>query len=171
MGKRKILFGCLAGLTILCLAFGACAAPEMKETTKNGKIVRREWTDESGSLVNGPDGYAYSTLSYSDTTMTEKYFDAAGQPAETTGGYYGRSLTYGNRHRLEEVVYLGSHTRYWVRVQEQRVSVIQLHTGYVLDEREIRWKDEVWLSLEADNAYMLEQYREDDEELLALPDI
>ena len=111
MGKRKILFGCLAGLTILCLAFGACAAPELKETTKNGKIVRREWTDESGSLVNGPDGYAYSTLSYSDTTMTEKYFDAAGQPAETTGGYYGRSLTYGNRHRLEEVVYLDAEGR------------------------------------------------------------
>lgn len=72
---------------------------------------------------------------------------------------------------VEEVVYLGSHTRYWVRVDQQRISVLQQHSGYALDERKIRWDDPVWLSLEADNAYMLEQYREDDEELLALPDL
>ena len=106
MGNRKILFGWLTGLVILCLVFGAFAAPELKESTKNGKVVRREWTDESGNTVTGPEGYAYVTLSYSGTTVTEKYFDAEGQPAEVTGGYYGRMLTYGNKHRLEEVVYL-----------------------------------------------------------------
>ena len=72
---------------------------------------------------------------------------------------------------VEEVVYLGSQTRYWVRVDDQRVSVLQQHSGYTLEERKIRWEDQVWLTLEADNAYMLEQYLEDDEALLALPDL
>lgn len=73
--------------------------------------------------------------------------------------------------KVEEVVYLGAHTRYWVRVQDWRISVIKQHDGYALDERAIRWDDTVWLKFEADNAYMLDRYAEDDEELLALPDL
>lgn len=73
--------------------------------------------------------------------------------------------------KVEEVIYLGAHTRYWIRVQDWRISVIKQHYGYALDERSIKWGDFVWLSFEADNAYMLDQYLEDDEELLALPDL
>ena len=73
--------------------------------------------------------------------------------------------------KVEEVIYLGSHTRYWVRVQDWRISVIKQHYGYALDERPIKWDDNVWLKFEADNAYMLDRYAEDDEELLALPDL
>ncbi len=73
--------------------------------------------------------------------------------------------------KVEEVIYLGAHTRYWIRVQDWRISVIKQHYGYALDERSIKWGDPVWLSFEADNAYMLDQYLEDDEELLALPDL
>ncbi len=72
---------------------------------------------------------------------------------------------------VEEAIYLGAHTRYWVRVQDWRVSVVKQHSGYALDERSIKWKDQVWLKFEADNAYMLDSYTEDDEELLALPDL
>ena len=83
----------------------------------------------------------------------------------------------GDRHtnilhgKVEEVIYLGAHTRYWVRVQDWRISVIKQHYSYALDERSIRWEDDVWLKFEADNAYMLEQYRPADEDLLALPDL
>lgn len=72
---------------------------------------------------------------------------------------------------VEEVIYLGAHTRYWVRVQDWRISVIKQHYGYALDEKSIKWGDKVWLSFEADNAYMLDKYTEDDEKLLALPDL
>ena len=95
----------------------------------------------------------------------EKFHISLNKPEKTDAN---TNLFHG---RVEEVVYLGSHTRYWVRVEEQRVSVIQQHSGYALEERKIKWEDPVWLTLEADNAYMLEQYREDDEELLALPDL
>ena len=73
--------------------------------------------------------------------------------------------------KVEEVIYLGSHTRYWIRVQDWRISVIKQHYSYALDERSIKWDDIVWLKFEADNAYMLERYAEDDENLLALPDL
>ena len=73
--------------------------------------------------------------------------------------------------KVEEVIYLGSHTRYWVRVQDWRISVVKQHFSYALDERKICWGDEVWLKFEGDNAYMLERYTEEDENLLALPDV
>ncbi|MBO4305286.1 MAG: ABC transporter ATP-binding protein [Lentisphaeria bacterium] len=75
------------------------------------------------------------------------------------------------RGKVEEVIYLGAHTRYWVRVQDWRISVIKQHFSYALDEKNIRWDDEVWLRFEGDNAYMLERYTQEDENLLALPDI
>ena len=73
--------------------------------------------------------------------------------------------------KVEEIIYLGPHTRYWVRVGDWRISVTKQHNAYALDERNIRWEDEVWLKFEGDNAYMLEQYRQVDENLLALPDL
>ena len=73
--------------------------------------------------------------------------------------------------KVEEVIYLGSHTRYWVRVQDWRISVVKQHFSYALDEKKICWGDEVWLKFEGDNAYMLERYTEEDENLLALPDV
>ena len=103
-GKIRIAAWLTACFLLLCCAAGAEAT--LKETTRGGKVVRLEWQDENGAMTTGPEGYAYATRNYSGTTITEKYFTAAGQPAAATGGYYGRMLTYGNRHRLEEIVYL-----------------------------------------------------------------
>ena len=122
MGNRKILFGWLAGLLILCLAFGACAAPELKETTKNGKIVRREWTDESGSLVTGPDGYAclidpavYVGHAEADLAMTElfggfapAFYDAYREVNEVLPGYADRREIYNLYHLLNHLNLFGS---------------------------------------------------------------
>lgn len=73
------------------------------------------------------------------------------------------------RATAEDVVYQGSHTRFWVRIGEYRISVFQSHSRFLLDQRPIKWGDEVWLSWHADDGYMLEQYRETDEDLLLLP--
>ena len=92
-------------LWILLILLGSGAeAMTLEETSKGGKVSRRTWT-EQGVTVNGPEGYAYITYSYNDTTVTEKYYSADDQPFETPGGYCARALTYGNRHRLSEVIY------------------------------------------------------------------
>lgn len=106
MKRRRILAGLLLGAMLTALAFGGGAEITQREKTKGGKVVRREWVDESGALVPGPEGYAYVIRSFSGTTVTEKFYDPDGNPAVLAGGYAGQMLTYGNRHRLEEIVYL-----------------------------------------------------------------
>ena len=69
---------------------------------------------------------------------------------------------------VEDVVYLGSFTKYWVRVNHHRVAVRQQHSRYLLDQRRITWKDRVWLTWHADDGYMLERFRPADEALLDL---
>ena len=68
-----------------------------------------------------------------------------------------KTNTYTNilQGKVEEIIYLGAQTRFWVRVGEYRISLIKQHTGFALDERKIKWEDQVWLRFEADNAYML----------------
>ncbi|MBO7299047.1 MAG: ABC transporter ATP-binding protein [Kiritimatiellae bacterium] len=73
------------------------------------------------------------------------------------------------RATAEDVVYQGSHTRFWVRIGEYRISVFQPHSRFLLDQRPIKWGNKVWLSWHADDGYMLEQYQETDEDLLILP--
>lgn len=70
---------------------------------------------------------------------------------------------------VEDCVYQGSHTRYWVRIGEYRISVYQAHSRFLLDQEPIIWKEEVWLWWHSDDGYMLEQYRESDENLLLAP--
>ncbi|HMP90704.1 MAG TPA: ABC transporter ATP-binding protein [Kiritimatiellia bacterium] len=71
---------------------------------------------------------------------------------------------------VEDIVYLGSHTRYWVRTGDYRISINQQHGRFLLDERPIKWKDHVFVWWHADDGFMLEQYSESDEQLMTLPD-
>ena len=104
MEKKKILAGLAAALMLSGFLGGAPA--EWEEQVKGGKVVRRTWKDETGTTALAPEGYAVVTRSISGTSVTEKFFDAEDRPIRTPGGYYGQILTYGNRHRLEEIVYL-----------------------------------------------------------------
>ncbi|MEQ1832744.1 MAG: ABC transporter ATP-binding protein [Candidatus Eisenbacteria bacterium] len=70
---------------------------------------------------------------------------------------------------VDDVIYLGTHTRYWLRSAEYRLAVEQQHNRFVLDEKPITWKDEVWLQWHADDGFMLERYAESDEALMAIP--
>jgi len=71
--------------------------------------------------------------------------------------------------RVEDIIYLGSHTRYWVSVNEYRLEINQQHIRYLLDQEPIVWGDDVWVSWSADDGYMLERYREEDENLMTIP--
>jgi spermidine/putrescine transport system ATP-binding protein len=71
---------------------------------------------------------------------------------------------------VEDKVYLGSHTKYWVRCGEWLVVVMDAHRHYLLDRNPPTWEDQVWLSWHADDGFMLQRYREADEKLLTIPD-
>ncbi len=70
---------------------------------------------------------------------------------------------------VEDVIYLGSTTKYWVRTGGLRIQVLRPHSRFFLDEKPIRWNDEVWIWWHGDDGFMLERYREMDEDLLAVP--
>lgn len=71
--------------------------------------------------------------------------------------------------KVEEVVYLGSQTKYLVQVEEYRLAITQQHSRFLLDQRPIRWEDIVWVWWHADDGYMLDRYSEQDEALMAMP--
>ncbi len=71
--------------------------------------------------------------------------------------------------KVEDVIYLGSQTRYWVRVQDYRIAVYRQHSRFLLDENPIKWGDDVWISWHGDDGFMLERYSESDESLMQLP--
>lgn len=70
---------------------------------------------------------------------------------------------------VEDAVYKGDHTNYWLRVQGHRIAVTQPHRRFLLDEKTIKWKDEVWISWYADDGFMLERYSAADEKLIQAP--
>jgi spermidine/putrescine transport system ATP-binding protein len=72
--------------------------------------------------------------------------------------------------KVEDVIYYGSHTRYWVRCGEWRLCAEMQHRRYQLDESSPKWGDSVWLKWHANDGFLLEQYREEDEGMLTLPD-
>ena len=70
---------------------------------------------------------------------------------------------------VEDMIYLGTHTKYWVRIQEHRLAVFRQHSRFLLDEKPIRWNEDVWITWHADDGFMLERYSESDEVLASLP--
>lgn len=70
---------------------------------------------------------------------------------------------------VEDMIYLGSTTKYWVRTHGLRVQVLRQHFRFFLDEKPIRWNDDVWISWHGDDGFMLDRYRAVDEHLIALP--
>jgi len=94
----------------------------------------------------------------------EKISIAHEEPVKTERNH--RNLVRG---KVEDVIYLGATTKYWVRLGEYRIAVSKQHKRFMLDERPIVWGDQVWLFWEADDSYMLDRYRAEDEQLLSLP--
>ena len=70
---------------------------------------------------------------------------------------------------VEDVIYLGSNTKYWARVAGYRIQVLRQHARYFFDDKPLRWKDEAWIWWHADDGFMLDHFRKADEGLLAVP--
>ncbi|WP_239978358.1 ABC transporter ATP-binding protein [Candidatus Similichlamydia epinepheli] len=64
--------------------------------------------------------------------------------------------------QVEDIIYLGSHTKYWIRVGSHRISVLRQHNHFLLDEQRIEWGNQVWLSWSADDGYILEGMQDED---------
>ena len=69
---------------------------------------------------------------------------------------------------VEDIVYHGDHTKFWVRIKGHRIAVLQQHSRFLLDEKPIVWKDKVWIWWHADDGFMLERYSASDERLTEL---
>ena len=70
---------------------------------------------------------------------------------------------------VEDMIYLGSTTKYWVKTHGLRIQVLRQHFRFFLDEKPIRWNDDVWIWWHGDDGFMLDRYRAIDENLVALP--
>ncbi|NLL84646.1 MAG: ABC transporter ATP-binding protein [Lentisphaerae bacterium] len=70
---------------------------------------------------------------------------------------------------VEDIVYQGSHTKYWVKVGAHRIVTNMPHMRFQLDQEEITWGDSVALWWHADDAFMLEQFHATDAALIDPP--
>jgi spermidine/putrescine transport system ATP-binding protein len=70
---------------------------------------------------------------------------------------------------VEDVVYKGDHTKFWVRIGDYRLAVSQQHSRFLLDQKPITWKDTVYVWWHADDGFMLERYSASDESLTEIP--
>ncbi len=71
---------------------------------------------------------------------------------------------------IEEVVYMGSHTKYWIRVDDYLISSSRFHDQFMENDDILDKNVRAWLIWHADNCYMLEHYSIEHEALLTLPD-
>ena len=80
-----------------------------------------------------------------------------------------KPLTNILKGKVEDVIYLGSQTKFWIRVADYRLAINKQHTSFLLDEQPIKWQDDVWISWNPEHGYLLDTYAETDENLLTLP--
>lgn len=56
---------------------------------------------------------------------------------------------------VEDMIYLGSQTKFRIRVGDKVVQVLQQHGRFLLDTTPITWDEEVWISWHADDSHMI----------------
>ena len=64
--------------------------------------------------------------------------------------------------RSEEVIYHGSHFNYRVRTKGHVLTVLLPIGALQLDARPLAWGEAVWISWDADDGHMLEDYDDRD---------
>jgi len=70
---------------------------------------------------------------------------------------------------VEDIIYKGDHTKYWVRVDDLRLAIMKPNSRFILDRTEITWGEKVWVWWHEDDSYMLERYSETDTNMTELP--
>lgn len=58
---------------------------------------------------------------------------------------------------VDEVIYMGYQTKYFIKLDAGYIlKVYKQHVSYLLDERIIKWKDEVFLYWDPDDSFIVE---------------
>jgi spermidine/putrescine transport system ATP-binding protein len=71
---------------------------------------------------------------------------------------------------IEDSIYYGSHTRYWVRCGSLKLCAEVQHRKFSLEESLPHWGDTVWIHWQAEDGFLLHSYNAEDESLLTLPE-
>ena len=69
---------------------------------------------------------------------------------------------------IEDAIYYGSHTRYWIRCGAMKLCAEVQHRKFSLDETTPQWGDTVWIHWQAEDGFLLHSYNAEDELLLTL---
>ena len=137
---------------------------------------------ESGKVVEQfPDGYCNLKLDgFPDVICYNDNNHAVGEPVVISVRPEKLRISfdepparqYHNKVKgiVEDIIYAGSETKYFVRVEDYRLCVFQQNIHFLLEERQIKWNDEVWINWHGNDSYMLQRYKPEDERLLAVPD-
>jgi spermidine/putrescine transport system ATP-binding protein len=64
------------------------------------------------------------------------------------------------RGKVEDIVYQGTYTKFWVLLANRRVAAVKPHSRFLLDQKPINWGDDVYCAWHCDDGYMLEQFEE-----------
>jgi len=59
--------------------------------------------------------------------------------------------------KVEEAIYLGNQTKFTVDINGQYMKTFKQHIRYLLDEKMIEWKDDVYIWWFADDSYLLDE--------------
>lgn len=62
---------------------------------------------------------------------------------------------------IEDILYLGSHTQYIVRVGELRFRVFSQHKRVYFDEKALDWEEEVWLFWHDTDSWLIDEIADD----------
>ena len=57
---------------------------------------------------------------------------------------------------VQDIVYQGVYTKYWLKAGERRISVLEPHSRFLLDQETITWNDDVYVWWHPDDGYMVE---------------
>lgn len=60
--------------------------------------------------------------------------------------------------KVEDIIYLGPQTKYWVQVGSHRLIVLQQHEHFLCKQDAITWKDTVWIQWDPADGFILERY-------------
>jgi spermidine/putrescine transport system ATP-binding protein len=133
------------------------------------KVVRSVSADYSMLSIEGlPEILAYNDKKLQNgqqlylSIRPEKFRISREKPAE---GEHINML----RGKIKDIIYLGSNTKYRVQCENHILMITQQHARFLLDQTPLTWDEEVWISWNSDDGYMLQRYEESDTNLLNIP--
>ena len=133
------------------------------------KVVRSVSADYSTLAVDGlPEVLAYNDKKLQNgqqvylSIRPEKFRISREKPTE---GEHINML----RGKIKDIIYLGSNTKYRVQCDLNLLMITQQHARFLLDQTPLTWDEEVWISWNSDDGYMLQRYEESDTSLLNIP--